>query len=166
VVILARNQFFCSVDRDGNIRDMSDGYPNEIIGIDNQREEDLLKQIKKLEDRLEEWRPLMIEAGYIDPDPLTPDQQMQETINKQNDMIQALNNAVMTLTKTVERMNDNNGNRFIPVVNRSGEEPSAEDSRFSESIERGSNTGNNKGRANSNKKQGSPDLGIGSEIPA
>lgn len=167
---MPRNQFLCSIDRDGNIRDMSDGYPGEIVGIDNQKADEqieaLEKENQKLRDKLNEWRPCMIEAGYLEPDPKTSEEIMQDTINKQNDTINALFDVVKSLKEEIINSKNNNIERIEedgPVSNftRSGESEYIENSQMGQNPRTGSKKVPKQRRTNSGAEQRPTDIGEG-----
>ena len=113
---MPHNQILCTIDKDGNIKDIQN---NEFIGIDKQKEQELLDEISTLTQKLDEWKPCMIEAGYIEPDPPTA----EEIMKQQSEAIKILTQTVNQLTQQVEKLNrpvrDSSG-KFIKQEDKNG----------------------------------------------
>ena len=94
-----RDSYYCVVDSKGNIWDYAGGDKRVIIGIDNQQKNELLEEIQGLKDVLENWRPKMIEAGYIE-EPKKPENLMEE----QSRLISALSEKMDELSREIKAL--------------------------------------------------------------
>lgn len=79
--------FTGDIDKDGTIYSVGAGRERLKVGIDIQREQELLQAVNDMQETLENWKPKMIEHGYIQI-PLTPEQIAQETANEQLRLMQ------------------------------------------------------------------------------
>lgn len=101
------NLFTGMIDESGQIWDMATGRKGRPVGIDAQREQELLQQITDMQETLDSWRPKMIEHGYIQI-PKTPEEIAEEQLRmareqaaQQAEINQALLAAITSLRSQI-----------------------------------------------------------------
>lgn len=109
--------FTGDIDKDGTIYSVGAGRERLKVGIDAQREQDLLQTITEMQETLENWKPKMIEHGYIkiqkSPEEIArdiADEQIKiakEQAAQQAQINQALLQAITTLQNQIGEMKNN-----------------------------------------------------------
>lgn len=102
------NIFTGMIDMDGNIYNASMRNTRTKIGIDAQKESELLAQISEMQETLDNYREKLIELGVIEV-PKTPEQIAQEQAEQQAIVNQQLLEAISALNAEVKELR-NSGN--------------------------------------------------------
>lgn len=111
--------FTGDIDKDGTIYSVGTGRERVRVGIDAQREQELLSAMGEMQETLDNWREVLIKNGLLEI-PKTAEQlqaeaaaqqiqYMQEQAAEQASINQALLRAIEGLNNTVEELK-NNGN--------------------------------------------------------
>ena len=111
------NVFTGIIAEDGTICDA--GRNRREIGIDKQRESELLEQIRQQQERLDEYYDKLVEVGVITP-PKTPEQLLQEQAVQQQEINAALLEAIGQLKEEMGALRNGiagygDGSREQPV---------------------------------------------------
>jgi hypothetical protein len=67
------NPFVALISEDGTIYETNGGRARSAVGVDLQREGELLKTISDMQETLDNWYPKMVEHGYIVPEKTAAD---------------------------------------------------------------------------------------------
>lgn len=97
------NIFTGILDENGTIWEAGTGRKRQIIGVDTQREQELLGRISEIQERLDQYYNKLVEVGVITP-PKSPEQIAQETAAQQTAINQALLDAVNSLKSEIREL--------------------------------------------------------------
>lgn len=125
--------FTAELEKDGTIYSIGTGRDKAKIGIDNQREQELLKTIGEMQDTLDNWREILIQNGLIKI-PRTPEEIAREAAEEQLTLAReqaaqqaeinsALLQAITGLQNQIGELKNNelNGYSIEPSVIESGQ---------------------------------------------
>ena len=99
----AANIFTGMIDTDGTIYEAGTGRKRQKIGVDSQREEELVKQIAEMQEVLESYYNKLVELGEIVP-PKTAEQIALEQAEQQREINLTLLDAIENLKNEVKAL--------------------------------------------------------------
>ena len=163
----APNIFSGMIDEDGTIYEATSGRKRNIVGIDDQRHSELLKQISDMQGVIDNYYEKLVELGAITP-PKTPEQIAQEQAAQQAEINMKLLEAINNLQIEIGTLKSGGvvNERYVgdaDVVSGNAEQQNSVILRQEPARRTGSTRGR-KAYASGNIKQ--PDTGTGSGLVA
>lgn len=133
----ADNIFTAIINENGDIFEASTGRQRQKVGVDSQREQELLTQMTEMQSVIDNYYDKLIELGAIVP-PKTPDQiaseQLeiaQEQSKQQAQINESLLTAIKDLQSEIRRFKDGNSRHGDESSNEPKRQDSADDRKVS-----------------------------------
>lgn len=100
------NIFTGMIDEQGNIYEASTGRKRQIVGVDSQREQELLNQINDMQVTIDNYYEKLVELGVITP-PKTAEEIATEQAAQQSQINQSLLEAINSLKSEIKELRAN-----------------------------------------------------------
>lgn len=137
----ADNIFTAIIDEQGDIYEASTGRKRQKVGVDSQREQDLLNQMSEMQGVIENYYNRLVELGEIAV-PKSAEQIAQEQAQQQAEINQALLEAISGLQLEIKELRANGDDRN---GNADSIQPIGQDSQGNRKTARGNKGGDKSG---------------------